>query len=362
MNPISALIPSPDVLPVAALWLQILSQLTYLLHLVSTGITFGSAAQAIVAHHKGKQNPLWKDVAATHTRILPFAIAFTINSGVAPLLFLQTLYGNFFYTSAIILAIPFLSLLIFLLAAYYLAYRVVLKRQSLPRWRARMSIVVLLFFSAIAFILVNINTLMLLPKRWKIYFSSMGGWNLNLGDVTLVPRYTLYLFIFLVIGGAFSALFFKWKGEEKGILGFHFGASLAGYFSFVAAPAFTLYLLMMPENIRNQLFTANRWWGVAVILFIILLILGGWYFLRRRLVLAAPLLAVSLILFVLIRNHIRILHLQPYKNYFSPVSDQTQNGLMALFFLLLLLAIALLIWLLRKVKGEYQSPSISIDS
>ncbi len=355
MNEITSLIPAPDSLPVAAIWLQILSLLTYFLHLISTGVTFGTAAQAIVAHYKGKQNPQWQGIASSHTRILPFAIAFTINSGVAPLLFLQTLYGNFFYTSAIIVAIPLLAIILFLMTSYYLAYWVVLKKEASAKWRAAMSLMVILFFSAIAFILVNINSLMLVPKNWKIYFNSMAGWNLNLNDPTLVPRYTLYLFLFLVIGGAFSAIFFKKTKRENGGLGFHFGANLAGYFSFVTAPAFTLFLLMLPEAVRDQLFNTGRLWGALIICFIILLILTGWFYLRRRVYLAGSLLVASLILFVFIRDHIRFLHLQPFKNHFSPIAAQTQYGVMALFFVLLILGVGLTIWLLIKVKKEYQS-------
>lgn len=50
---------------------------------------------------------------------LPVAVALTITLGVAPLLFVQVLYGQFFYTSSILLGYVWLTLLLILLLGYY---------------------------------------------------------------------------------------------------------------------------------------------------------------------------------------------------------------------------------------------------
>jgi hypothetical protein len=47
---------------------------------------------------------------------------FSVNFGVAPLLFVQVLYGHFFYASSILMAVFWLAVIPLLIAAYYAAY------------------------------------------------------------------------------------------------------------------------------------------------------------------------------------------------------------------------------------------------
>ncbi len=55
-------------------------------------------------------------------RSMPFVLAFGINGGIVPLLFLQTLYGPFFFTTTILAAWFWLSVIPALLIAYSLVY------------------------------------------------------------------------------------------------------------------------------------------------------------------------------------------------------------------------------------------------
>ena len=59
-----------------------------------------------------------RSVAGTMT----YSTALAINMGVAPLLFLQVLYGQFFYTSTVLMATYWLSIIFLLIITYYSIY------------------------------------------------------------------------------------------------------------------------------------------------------------------------------------------------------------------------------------------------
>ena len=66
------------------------------------------------------------------TAALPTLMAATITFGVAPLLFLQVLYGRAFFASAVLMAWLWLAVIPLLLCGYYAAYRAA-HHASVPR-------------------------------------------------------------------------------------------------------------------------------------------------------------------------------------------------------------------------------------
>ena len=116
MNP---LIPTPDTLPVSWGYFQSLLMLMFPLHLLLMNAMVGCAALSLYALMKGGETD--KRVAHELAKALPFLIAFAINFGVAALLFLQVIYGNFFYASSVLMAVFWLSVPLILLVAYYAA-------------------------------------------------------------------------------------------------------------------------------------------------------------------------------------------------------------------------------------------------
>jgi len=85
------LIPAADAIPVDWRWLYLFLVLTFVLHILFMNAMLGSAIMAFVGDLRRKNTGSSKDISAK----LPYAIAFTVNLGVAPLLFLQALYGQF---------------------------------------------------------------------------------------------------------------------------------------------------------------------------------------------------------------------------------------------------------------------------
>jgi len=356
MNDILRIIPDPDALPVSILPLLILLNLTYFLHLISTGVMFGISAQIGIMFFKGKKDTQWKTMTGTMTKILPFTIAFAVNLGVAPLLFLQVLYANFFYTAAIVVAIPWILLMPVLIISYYSVYWLVFKKNPVRKIRAILILLPTFLFAAIAFLLVNINTLMLVPERWQMYFKSMNGFNLNLSEVTLWPRYLLYIFLFLAIGGSFTALFYTFnKTKAESQQGFHFGSIISAGFSLISIPALILFLLMLPKEIQTNLFKGDVLWLILIVLCISGLLIAGLLGYFRRIRSAAIMQVISLLIFVLIRNQIRIFYLKPFQQKLAVISQNPQYGVMILFAIVFILGLTLMIWILTKTAREYRA-------
>jgi hypothetical protein len=206
------------------------------------------------------------------------------------------------------------------------------------------------------FMLVNVNTLMMTPAKWNGYFNHMNGFHLNLSETTLFPRYLFYLFLLICIGGMFIAIFYKIKDDlEESRAGFHFGSGVSGSFAFLSVPAFVLYLLMLPGEIKGVFLGGSGVWTLLTAIFALALLAVGVLGIKKKAIPAALLLVLDLVVFVLVRNHIRYLYLKPFEEKFSTLGQHTQYGVMVLFFIVLAAGLGLVAWLLVKIAKERKS-------
>jgi hypothetical protein len=101
-------IPLPDPLPQPAppglLWA--LLQLTFLLQLIAMNVVLGGSLLAVLGRFSRSAEGALHRAAllAFFARALPVAVAATVTLGVAPLLFVQVLYGRLFFPSSSLLA------------------------------------------------------------------------------------------------------------------------------------------------------------------------------------------------------------------------------------------------------------------
>ena len=100
----SGLIPLPDPIPVPWGWFKVLLILTFVLHLVLMNLMLGGGLLALFRLLRGGSPP-------REARSLPILVALTINLGVPPLLFLQVLFGHLFYTSSVLMAVWWISII-----------------------------------------------------------------------------------------------------------------------------------------------------------------------------------------------------------------------------------------------------------
>ena len=201
----STIIPSPDTIPVHWIWFQVLLTFTFVLHLLLMDLVAGGSLLAIWDLIKGKQT-------STETRQLPILIALTINLGVPPLLFVQVLFGQFFYTSSVLMAVYWILVIPILILAYYGAC---IFSRKISSNLAKVSLIVsTLLIMYVAFMFVNNSTFALQPEKWGKYLTHPGGTLLNLSDASLWPRFLHFMVAAVAIASLGKAVWAKYFSKE----------------------------------------------------------------------------------------------------------------------------------------------------
>ena len=345
---IQTLIPSPDVLQVHWGWFQGLLNVTFVLHLLMMNLMLGGILICFVNQLRGKTSELDRFIVGK----LPFTIAFTVNFGVAPLLFLQVIYGNFIYTSSVLMAWPWLSVIALLLVGYYGVYIYGLKWERLSTFRGFVSGTVACSFLLIAFVFVNNMTMMLTPETWQRYFDSPGGWLLNVAEPSLVPRYLHFILSSTAVAGLGLALYGDWHvqrgNEEKREmrkLGLHW---------FIASTLCQIgvglwFFKALPEHVTAFSGSGAAWFFTIFLSLSILGTLASLVFaLGRKVRLAALMTVLTIVFMVGVREIVRIQYLAPYFKL-SDLELAPQYSPMLLFLLFFVGGIGLIWYMVRLV-------------
>jgi len=260
---------------------------------------------------------------------LPFTIAFTVNLGVAPLLFLQVLYGHFFYVSSLLMAVYWISIIALLLIAYYSAYIYDFKYVSLGSARAFFIGTTVLILLFIGFLFTNNLTLMLHPEKWTAYFQRPGGTMLNLSDPTLIPRYLHFVTASIAVGGLFIALAGNFNASNfsgRGIL--KKVASLAGheekseqtdmglrwfcYATLVQIAIGFWFLISLPSEIMIRFVGGSPFHSIVFLVGIAGVVLSLIFGFKKLLYPTAISVIGTVTFMVLMRDLVRKAYLEPY--------------------------------------------------
>ncbi len=202
MESVKALIPYADSLPVHWVWFYILLQITFLLHILTMNFMLGGSLITFFERLKGGHPQ-------KESKLTPILIALAVNLGVPPLLFVQVLYGQFFYSSSVLMAIYWISVIPILILAYYSAYIVAFKGKDNPGLAKLFNGISALFLLVIAFFFVNNMTLMLNPQNWSAYFDHPDGSLLNLSDPVIYPRFLHFVIGSVAIAYLGRVVFYK---------------------------------------------------------------------------------------------------------------------------------------------------------
>lgn len=131
---------------------------------------------------------------------LPFFMAFGINAGIVPLLFLQVLYPQFFYPATILQGWFWVAVIPLLVIAYYAVYLA-----SFNKFRIAAALVATLFLSIIGLMFSSAMTLTANPQEWpKIFMDSARGGAVHGGY--LYFNLEVLLRFLLVVGMSFGTL------------------------------------------------------------------------------------------------------------------------------------------------------------
>ncbi|SDZ97410.1 hypothetical protein SAMN05660420_00927 [Desulfuromusa kysingii] len=312
MNP-ATLIPTPDAISAPWGWFYVLLLLTFLLHVLVMNAMLGGGIIALFSALRGdQQNTL---LGKEFGYKWPYTIAFAVNMGVAPLLFVQVLYGQFIYSSSILMAVWWFSIFGLVILAYYSAYIYDFKFEALgnPRiFLLEFSVFILLF---VAFLFSNNMTLMLQPEKWQAYFSNGGGTLLNLSDPTLYPRYLHFVVGSVAVAGLFLALVGHFRFTKSNVDQNFLIAQGMTYFTYATAMQIFIgfwFLLALPKNVM-MIFMGGSVLSTILLLAGIILGFTALYFgYKKRVVLTSAIALVTLIVMVIMRDLVRSAYLQPY--------------------------------------------------
>lgn len=338
MDP-AALIPAANALPVHWGWFQVLLTATFVLHLLFMNAMLGGA---IIAFARGFRDGSGLAVSREVSTKLTFAVAFAVNAGVAPLLFLQVLHGHFVYTSSILMARWWLSIIALLIIAYYAVYAwrgrfsgVATLRQALIGTAA----VLLLFIS----LLFTANwTLAVSPERWPAYVARPDGSLLDLSEPTLWPRWLHMVCGSLAVAGLALAGFASRKarrGEEAAAGLAREGLRWFAWATLVQVALGSWWLLALRPDVRRLFMggsiPATVLLGLGFVLTAAALVAAF----RGRLRFAVGLTLVLLLVMAVMREIVRGGYLAPH---FRPADLAVRPEVSPLVFFLAVLAVGAL--------------------
>lgn len=360
MNP-AALIPTPDTLQVPWGWFQILLSLTFILHLLVMNVMLGWAIIAFVNHVRQVTAPAENQLIA---KKLPFTIAFTINFGVAPLLFLQVLYGHLMYTSSVLMAVFWISIIALLIFAYYAAYLYNMQYSTLPGLRTLLTGFMATVFLLVAFFFTSNTSLMVTPEHWSRYFDHPNGLLLNFGDPSLIPRYLHSVFASVAMGGLALGIFYDWKarqGDQDAAARIPGAMKWFAYATIVNFGVGTWYFGGLPPSIRTVTGTAGALTLFCLIAGIAAAILSVIHALRRQVRPAAVAVVVSIVFMVAVRELVRRQTLAPWFST-SDLVVVPQYSPMLVFLVVFAAGLALVWYMIRLVLLDSTSTPHSTDT
>lgn len=290
---------------------------------------------------------------------MPPVIAFTITLGIAPLLFLQLVYGQLFYTSSVLMAWTWLAVVLFLLVAYYGIYWFSFRHEALGARGFWVMLVTALILVRIMLIYTQNMSLLERPQDFYPRFLQtpvghyLGSFNVG----TLLRFGHTLVAAFAVSGLGLILLTRTWRAEAPELAGWAQRYGLRWFLAgtgvqFLAGPG---YLFSLPVEIRNS-FLGNDTvrtciLGAALALAVLAMVMG-----RRRPVVAAVAIAGTVGLMAVIRHLVRLARLRPY---FDPgtLPVHGQWVVFVLFVVLLLAGLFTVGWMLYRFFRP-ASPSV----
>ncbi len=312
MNP-AALIPAPDAISVPWGWFYVLLMLTFLLHILVMNAMLGGGIIALISSLRGgEQNTL---LSKELSYKWPYTIAFAVNMGVAPLLFVQVLYGQFIYTSSVLMAVWWFSIFGLLILAYYGAYIYDFKFESLGSSRIFMlgfSIIILLY---IGFLFTNNMTLMVQPEKWQAYFNNQDGTLLNLSDPSLFPRYLHFVVGSVAVAGLFFALVGHFRFTKSSVDPEALIAKGMTYFTYATAIQILIgfwFLLALPKKIMMVFMGGSSYGTILLLLGLVLGFVALYTGYKKQVIMASIITLVTIIAMIFMRDLVRIAYLEPY--------------------------------------------------
>ena len=350
MNP-ATLIPTADTLTAHWGWFQLLLMLTFPLHLFAMNAMLGTALTAFIAHlYPGRAH---RELSHELAKALPFLVAFTVNLGVAPLLFVNVIYGHLLYSSTVLMGLFWLAVIPIMILAYYMIYIYDFGFKKLGNLAMFLLLAALVLLMTVGFIFSNNMTMMISPASWSRWFAAPGGTLLNLADPTLLSRYLHMMTGSLAVGGLFVALYARTvlkNDTEVAEAGTKLGMQLFTWLTGLQLLVGSWYLLTLPAEVMKRFMGSNMaatgLLASGILLAVASLITG-----YRRNVMTTLWLTLPLVYIMsFMRDSVRTGYLMPYFDM-TKVPVNVQWSPLIFFIVTLVMGIVVVIWMLAQLPA-----------
>lgn len=362
----TALIPALDAAPIPGpAWIfHFLLVLTFFLHILFMNLTLGGTFLAAVAQvfSGGKEGDHRSILAARLMGVNNYGISLTITTGVAPLLFVQVLYHQYFYPATILLGWIWFAFLVLLMIGYYSAYAYKFRGTPATGSGGTIWLVIsAIMFLLIAMVHVAVNLMHSQPGKWVGYSTQPLS---VLADPVFFPR--LLHFLFASIG--FSALLMCWwavrqAGQGRNV---EVNTSIAAYSwrwvlwttVFQILDGFLLLMVLPSEVIKGIM----RGGASTLVPLSLAVVLGlGLLMLFSRvkdptenagtISTTLAIFGLVMVLMSITRQQVRDLYLAEIQSHFV-MKSLPQWGTLVLFLVLLVAGLLTVAWMVRKVLGS----------
>jgi len=264
----------PDPIPLPApVWIFKVLHCTVLsLHFVTVQWMLGWLLIGLVWNFFGRARQNAPMIAGSGRIVgtLPILMTYLINFGIPPLLFAQVLYGNFLYTSSVLIGAWWMSVIALVILTYSALYAGSLRAEKTRGWWG-FGLVALLLAVSIAKIYSTNMTLMLRPEAWvEMFRANAHGTGLPPADPTTTPRWLFMLAGGLTVGGLalITTGARKKASAENGFLVFHGGWIASAGALLQAAVAWRVFHTQ-PQAIQAKL-SASAFYGPLPIVWLAL--------------------------------------------------------------------------------------------
>jgi hypothetical protein len=355
---IPALDPTPLPAPV---WLfQALLLVTFFVHILFLNVTLGGAVIGTVhgLSAKNAEAP-GRRLGRLLVSLLPASVSFTVTTGVAPLLFIQLLYGQVFYAATVLVGWLWLAIVPLIVVGYYAVYLYKFEVGA-PGGKTLWLGVAGVCFVVVALIQVLVNVLQLTPPRWETVATAVGA---VMQDPTILPRYLHFLLGSLAVAGIFLAAvatersartpdpFFDWLARRGALWALVATAlqMIDGFWFLFSLPRDLLIALVGGQAMPTIHFAVGM-----MLAFLALILLSG---LReperqRKLVrFTAGVLCATLFAMIGLRDVVRALYLGTLVRL-RELPHAKQADVTTLFFVVFVLGLATVAWMVRRVLRE----------
>ncbi len=368
MDPTSLIGPSsPLGYPAPYEFLLVLKVLGFILHMIPMHIWYAGIPLAMLLQWRGGEHA--QRLSCRLMRSMPIVIALGINFGIVPLLFTQVVYDKAFYPATILMAWPWVSIILMLTFAYYGVYLYVAGLRSnaprISRWRQAIGWATAVLFLLIGFFFSNAFSLMTNVSAWPRLWldQSVGGASLgtalNTQDPTFWPRWLMMFALALGTTAVFILVDAEWFARSErpeyraAARRMALWVSTSGIVGFALTGSWYVFGTW-PEDLREKMFAGSL--GLVTALTALspgapwLLILGQWRYGTTRGRVAATVLThvLALVLNAISRQVVQNFELSRFLDVTAePVHLQWSPLL--LFLLFLGVGFGLIVWMLRQV-------------